>query len=457
MTSLAQSIGAGTTPRRPPGPKGWPILGVAPHLLKDPLRLFDRVSRDFGDVTYLRGAGVYLVTDPELLQKIIIDDERNFSKNPEIMEKISPAIGEGLSTLIGQQWRQHRRIANPAFTRRSVESFVPIFHQSIRETMEKWDAQDGAEIDVTEEMKRLTLRIVIRCLFSTDIDAFSDEIIANLGLLQEYSVYRLWAPIKLPEFVPSPRIARYRRAKSFMERLIDGIIARRHAAGDVERRDLLFFLMNARDPETGAGFSDRKVRHEVMNMFLAGHETTANAVAFGLYLLATHGSVADRLRSELDGSAATDPSADDLARLDLNSRVLQESLRLYPSSWAMSRMALADYVYRDFLIPKGADIMIAQWCIHRSHRLWEAPAEFDPDRFLPARFEKLHKFAYLPFGAGARKCIGVHLAEAEGRMILAMLMRRYAFEPTENTRLNLVARLFMTSDPGVRLRIRRRA
>ncbi|WP_103258049.1 cytochrome P450 [Tabrizicola aquatica] len=444
------------TLRRPPGPADDQAEAVAHQLMDNPLTLFDAITRDYGEIAFLPGVNIYAVTDPELVQKIILDDAGNFSKNPEVMDKISPAIGKGLSTLIGPQWKKHRRMANPVFTRLSVSTFFDIFRQSIGETMADWDQQSGSEVDVTEEMKRLTLRIVIRCLFSTDIDAFSKEIIKNLELLQLYSVYRLWSPVQQAEDENDPRIKAFYAARQFMEEMIDGIIRQRRNTPKAGRPDLLSLLMDARDPETGEGLEDEKIRHEVMNMFLAGHETTANAVAFGFYLLASNPEFADRLRAELDPVAIETLDFTGLFALDLNDRAFRESLRLFPSSWAMSRICLKDYVFKDYLIPKGADLIIAQWCMHRSERLWENASAFDPDRFLPDRFAKIHKFAYIPFGAGGRKCIGMHLAESEGRMILAMLARSYTFHVTENTRLNLRARLFMTSDPGVRLRVEKR-
>jgi cytochrome P450 len=443
-------------PRRPPGPSEDKAEAVALKLMDNPLTLFDEIAQNYGEIAYLPGVNIYAVMDPELVQKIILDDAKNFSKNPEVMDKISPAIGKGLSTLIGPQWKKHRRLANPAFTRVSVATFFDIFRQSIRETMDEWDVKSGTEIDVTEEMKRLTLRIVIRCLFSTDIDAFSKEIVENLELLQLYSVYRLWSPTQRAEDENDPQIQSFHNARTFMENMIDGIIQHRHQNPDVERTDLLSLLMGARDAETHESLSDEKIRHEVMNMFLAGHETTANAVAFGFYLLAAHPAFAQRLQRELDPIDIDDIDFTRLFEMDLNDRMFRESLRMFPSSWAMSRLCLKDYVYKEYLIPKGADVLIAQWCMHRSDRLWENASTFDPDRFLPHRFSKIHKFAYIPFGAGGRKCIGMHLAESEGRMIMAMLARSYNFYVTENTRLHLRARLFMTSDPGVRLKVEKR-
>jgi cytochrome P450 len=439
-----------------PSARGWPIVGVAPQLLRDPLKLVSAVMREHGELVRLEGLNTYLVADADLVRAIMIDDPQSFSKNPETMKKISPAIGAGLSTLTGAEWSKHRKLANPVFAKRNVSTFMPIFHRSIRETIAEWDASDGQIVDVTAQMKKLTLRIVIRCLFSTDIDAFSHEIMTSLQTLQHYSVYRLWSPLQLPEYVPTPRVRRYKRAKAFMERMVDRIIARRHELGHQGPDDLLSLLMAARDADTGEPLPDEKVRHDIMNMFLAGHETTANAVAFALYLLAGDPAQAERLWREVEPTEDSDLEYEQLLSLSFNSRVFQESLRLYPSSWAMSRVVLQDYRFRGQLLPKGADLLVSQWCLHRNPRYWRDPERFDPDRFLPERLEQVHKFAYIPFGAGGRKCIGVNLAEAEGRMILAMLARRYRFELTSKTSFALVARLFMSAEPGIALRVSRR-
>jgi len=452
ISSIEPDVGL----QQPPGPPIEDGVKVATDLMADPLMLVQEATNSFGEIVFLPGVDMYLITEPDLLKKIIIDDEKIFSKSPEVMEKISPAIGKGLSTLIGPEWKKHRRMATPAFTRQSVTGFFDIFRDSIQETMEEWDSAGDGEIDITEQMKRLTLRIVIRCLFSTDIDAYSKKVIESLELLQAYSVYRLWSPNQLPETSDDPLIRSYRNARIYMEGLIDEIIANRHATQNEGRTDLLSLFMIARDPETGDALSDEKVRHEVMNMFLAGHETTANAVAFGFYLLAKHPEILKNLQNELKGVDLSKVQFDDLHALDLTDRTFKESLRLFPSSWGMSRVCLEDYAYGDYLIPKGADIIVAQWCLHRSERHWENAEVFDPDRFLPERIKNVHKYAYMPFGAGARKCVGVHLADCEGRMIIAMLAQNYDFHITEKTELNLKARLFMTSDPGVTLGISKR-
>ncbi|WP_123426866.1 cytochrome P450 [Pseudomonas brassicacearum] len=423
------------------------------YMFKDPLGLTTKALEKYGDIVYLRGIDGYLVADAAFIEDMLIGNERFFSKSAETMEKISPAIGSGLSTLIGDQWKRQRKIANPSFTKRSVDGFSYVFHECIDEMFAEWEERNERVLDITLEMKKLTLRIVIKCLFSTDISRFSDSVTSALEVLQEYSMMKLWSPQTLSD---SDERA-YENAKESIDTIIYQIIHDRRAAPATEHQDLLGMYMSAIYDDTGEGMSDVQLRHEVMNLFLAGHETTANGVAFALYLLATHAAEQEKLSAEVDerlkGKICT---LEDLKGLEYTERVFKESLRLYPSSWGMSRVALEDYRYKNYVFPKGSDFIIAQWGLHRNQNYWEDPLKFDPDRFTADRIKAVHKYAYLPFGAGARKCIGVHLAEAEGRTILVRIAQRYSLNVTSGSEPQLKARLFMTSEPGLKLELIKR-
>ena len=416
------------------------------YMLKDPLGLTTRALEKYGNIVYLRGINGYLIADAPFIESMLIGDERFFSKSAETMEKISPAIGNGLSTLIGDEWKRQRKIANPSFSKRSVDAFGNVFHECINEMFDEWDARSEGVLDTTQEMKKLTLRIVIKCLFSTDILRFSSDVTAALEVLQEYSLLKLWSPAS----ISATDEQAYENAKKKIDAIIYTIIHDRRQNKTVQHNDLLSMYMSAVYEDTGEGMTDIQLRHEVMNLFLAGHETTANGVAFALYLLANNSREQQRLHEEVEaelGNALC--TLEDLKRLDYTDWVFKESLRLYPSSWGMSRVVLEDYQYQNYLFPKGADFIVAQWGLHRNPEYWQEPLKFDPERFAPERIKHVHKYAYLPFGAGARKCIGIHLAEGEGKTILVRIAQRYELRAVDGNEPTLKARLFMTSEPGV--------
>lgn len=428
-----------------------PLFNDPEEIVNDPLKLTTKAIEKYGKIVYLKSTDSYIIVDADFLEEMLIHNEKYFSKSQETMDKISPAIGSGLSTLIGHDWKRQRKLANPSFTKKSVGQFFEVFHDCLDEMFNKWDANDSSTINITSEMKHLTLRIVIKCLFSTDIIKFSDDVSAALEILQEHSINNLWTP----HLITESQTQDYEDAKASIDSVIYDIITTRRKNGNKGKTDLLSMYMSAIYEDTNRGMDDTQLRHEIMNLFLAGHETTANGVSFALYLLASNPDIEDRFSNEIDNTIGKKnrPSMDEIKSLDLTSRIFKESLRLYPSSWAMSRVVTENYRYKDYIFPKGSEFIIAQWGLHRTSDYWEDPLKFDPDRFLLENFKKIHKFAYMPFGAGARKCIGVHLAEAEGQTILARIGQRYNLEATEKTVVNTRAKLFMTSAPGIELKI----
>ncbi|HYO70293.1 MAG TPA: cytochrome P450, partial [Archangium sp.] len=367
-----------TTATKIPAPKGWPLLGVAPEMLRNPLPLITRLTRDYGDVVYMPGVDTYLVSEPELVKIMLLDAEEYFTKSPKVMKKLSPAIGAGLSTLSGDTWKRQRRMANPAFSRASIVTFEGIMQKAISEAIADWDGRVGQTLDVTGEMKRLTLRIVLMCLFSADISSRADEIIENLDILQRYSVHLLWSMMPLPEFIPTRRNREYQKARAALDGIIYGIIGERRKNGNHDRKDLLAMYMSAVDEETGEGMSNEQLRNELMNLFLAGHDTTANGLAFTFYLLSRHPEALKRVDEERDavlGSRMV--TNEDLPQLNYARWSFEESLRIYPPTFAMSRTSIRELRHKEYVIPAGSNIFVCQWALHRNPRLWEDPERFD--------------------------------------------------------------------------------
>ena len=439
-----------------PVASGWPVVGLIPEMLNDPLTLMSRLSRQYGRIVYMPGVDSYMIADPELMRLIVLDSEDNFIKSPKVMGKIQVAVGSGLSTLNGDKWKRQRRMSNTAFTPQSIAGFEPIFHEQIAKTMADWESRIGQNIDVTMEMKRLTLRIVLLGLFSTDVTGRADALIGHLDVLQDYAVYILWSLLPLPEIVPTRRNREYRESKQAMDQEIYRIIGERRRTGNAGKDDLLATYMSA-VTDDGTGMSNTELRHELMNLFLGGHDTTANSIAFTLYFLSKFPEIRDRLEQELEEVlGGRMPTVKDIPQLSYLQCVYNEALRLYPPSFAMSRTTVQPIEFEGYVIPAGANLLLSLWSMHRDPELWEDPERLDPERFTPERSAGRHKFAFIPFGAGPRICIGAKLARMEANMILASMLQKFRFEGRPGYTPTLLTRLFVTAEPGVSLRLEHR-
>lgn len=283
-------------------------------------------------------------------------------------------------------------------------------------------------MDVAQEMMHLTLQIVAEALFSTDISASVGDVEQVLPTLLEYVTYRSLHPLALPERYPTPRNRRFLRARNKLDRLVYRLIEERRTSDD-HPSDLLSMLLDAQDEETGERMTDEQLRDEVMTILLAGHETTAVALAWTWYLLAQHPQVEQKLHAELDAVlAGRTPTLEDLPRLSYTRMVIEEVMRLYPPAWAIVRQAAVDDDLHGFRIPAKSPVIVMPYVTHRHPDFWERPNAFEPERFAPGRDVEHHKFAYFPFGGGPRQCIGNNFALMEAQLILATLAQHYTLD-----------------------------
>lgn len=388
-----------------------------------------RAALELGDVVRFELPHVtgHLVAHPDLVQQVLVDQHRLFTKQTRGYEKLRAFLGNGLVTSEGDFWLRQRRIAQPAFHKKRIAGFATSMVEAAEDTARRWErpARDGTPIDVAAEMSRLTLRIAGETLLSTDpsdkANAVSDALTTVLHEAND-RINHPWSP---PERWPTARNRRFRAAARQLDDIVLDIIERRRRGAE-SRDDLLQMLLEARDPETGAGMDDPQLRDEVMTMFLAGHETTANALAWTFVLLSRFPSVARALHEEAAQVLGDRPAtAEDLPRLELTKRVLQESMRLYPPVWVVGRAPSEDVEIGAYDVPRGTLVFVSQWVMHRHPRHWDDPEGFDPDRWLPERARAQHRYQYFPFAAGPRMCIGAGFAMMEGQLILATLARRY--------------------------------
>ena len=403
----------------PPGPRGYPLVGVLPKIWRDPLLFFSEVAREHGPVARV-GLGkftLYLLSRPEPIQRVLQDNAQNYWKGAGLAAA-EPVMGKGLATSEGELWQRQRKLMQPAFARRGIPDLFGVMDGALDELLTRWseEARRGRPVEVVSEASALTQELIFRCLFGGDLGADAGALSAALVEANEFINAAAWSFLPIPEKIPTPRRIRFKRALATLDRVVYGAITRRRQRGVSEDTpDLLDRLLAASD-EAG-GMDDRQARDEIMTLFVAGHDTTAGALAWTLLLMAQHPALADQV-------AAADPSEAG----GIVSRVIQESMRLYPPAWVIVRTPYEPDELCGYEVPKDAPLLISQWVVHRHPEVWPDPLRFDPDRWLPERSEGRPRFAYFPYGAGRRLCIGKPFADAAIARSVAAVCRRFRLE-----------------------------
>lgn len=411
----------------PPGPRSW-IPGANLRALQyRPLDFLAGLARDYGDAAHFRigPQQMFFFSDPELVREVLVTRNASFMKGLAL-QRTKVVLGEGLLTSEGELHRRQRRLAQPAFHRQRIQRYAEVMIERAARTRERW--RDGEELDVAHEMMRLTLAVVAKTLFDADVDDEADEIgtsLTELLLMFPLLVHPLSNFLRK---LPLPQVRRFDRALARLDRTIYTIIEERRRSGE-DRGDLLSMLLLAQDEEGDGGtMTDTQVRDETMTLFLAGHETTANALAWTWYELARNPEVERALQRELDAVlGASLPEPADYAKLPYTEMVIAESMRLHPPAWGVGRYALEDVPIGKWTVPRKGLVIVSPYVTHRLPRLWPDPDRFDPLRFTPEQKQSRPKLAYFPFGAGPRVCIGESFAWMEGVLILATLAQRWRF------------------------------
>jgi cytochrome P450 len=444
--------------RAPPGPPPRLLFGTLPEFRADPIGFLLGIPRRYGPVARLgiRRRNVYLVSDPAGIKRILQDNADNYGRKTRSVAALRTTLGDGLLTITGPTWRRNRRLAQPAFHKQRLGGFAATMADASTAFAERLrragQGEGGASFDLVPELARLTLQILGRCLFSRDLADEADAVGRALTVVLHHTIERVQKLLPIPIGVPTPKNLRFRTALRALDQVVMSLIdERRRAAqggdGDAGGGDLLAMLLAARDEESGEGLDDRQLRDEVMTLLLAGHETTAMALAWTFYLLSLHPAARRTLEEELAATlAGRPPTLEDLPRLRYTRMVLEESMRLYPPAWVITRSAEAEDEIGGFRIPAGGIVLVSPYVTHRDPVLWENPEGFDPERFAPERErERDHpRYAYFPFGGGPHLCIGAGFAMMEATIILATV--------AQNLRLDLQPGRPVTVEPLVTLR-----
>ena len=412
----------------PPGPKLSPLNQLIYRPGRNPLEFFTNLARTYGDIAAYRMGGeqIFFVNAPQYVRDILVTHNRLFMKGRGL-QRTKRLLGEGLLTSEDPIHLRQRRLMQPAFHRDRIAAYAATMVSYADRLRSGWS--DGATFDMAHEMSHLTLLIVGKTLFDADVESQARDVgEAMTGLMNSFWTLMLPFGEQLQR-LPIPHLRRGRKARERLDAIVYGLIRERRAnLGD--RGDLLSMLLMAQDDEDkGRGMTDRQVRDEAMTIFLAGHETTANALTWTWYLLSQFPDVERRLHEEIDRVLGGRlPTVADVDRLPYTMRIVTESMRLYPPAWLLGRRAIDEYRIGGYRLPPRSIIIMSQWIVHRDPRHYRDPEQFDPDRWTPEFKAALPRFAYFPFGGGPRQCIGESFAWMELVLLVATIAQRWTFD-----------------------------
>ena len=432
---------------RIPGPGGMEMFFSIPRAQRDPLGFLYECARRYGDLTRFKAGSqlAYFVNSPSAIKRILQDNHRNYTKDTIQYRQLALVAGRGLLTSDGEFWLSPRRLMQPAVRPRRIEGMARAIVSATTNMLTEWQHRLPEDmpgiVDVDAEMLRLTLEIAGLTLFSIDLSRDAPRLTQAVLTALDHIVYRASNFLALPASSPTPRNRRFRAALDALNDTVRGLLeARRRqmAAQDELPDDLLSALLKAVDAETGQQLDDQAVRDEVLTLLIAGHETTASALTWGLHLLATHPEAQEKLRREIAQTiGARAPQYSDLPRLTWCRQALEETLRLYPPAWLITRRAIQADQLDGHTIPAGAIVIISPYVIHRHPAYWAEPDQFKPERFAPGQGDQpWPRFAYIPFGGGPRVCIGQNFGVVEAMLIVAALAQQFWFEPEQTAGSN---------------------
>lgn len=451
MTSHLHSAEHRTLPAKsqtPPGPRGHWLWGNVSGFRANRIHFMSQVATDYGGIVKLRlvHRRIWIVTEPAVIESVLITRAREFRKHFAL--RLNPGVlSNGLLTSEGDFWLRQRRLAQPAFLKPQIATYVPTFVEHTLRVLARWHV--GENRDILQEMMSLTLGIASRTLFGADGDEHAARVRAALEVTQEEFVLKLSRLVQIPRWLPTSGNRRLSQAIHDLDEIVYDFIHQRRVSGG-RHDDLLSRLLHARDDMDHTGMTDKQLRDECLTIFLAGQETTALALSWTWYLLATHPEAAARIYAEVDEVlGGRVPTIDDLHRLPEVEHALLESMRLYPPAFIVGREALADMELGGYFCPRGTTILMPQAVVHRDPRYFTNPDNFDPTRWRGDFEKRLPRGAYFPFGGGPRVCIGNTFAMVEMTMVLALIAQKFRFNLIPGHSVTPSQQFTLRPSPGV--------
>jgi cytochrome P450 len=434
MTDTAAPVAPPRKGRPIPGPRGNPVLGSIRDIQRDNVQTFMDAWREYGDIVHFRGPlTIDLLVHPDYVQRVLRDNYANYPRPDFVADKLKSIVGEGLVAAEGERWQAARRSSQPAFHPELITDSARIFTESTEEMLAGWEdlAARGEPFDAKSEMMHLTLTNLGKALFKANWSEQVSRVEPIVALALSHTHKRLTSPVD-PQRFPLKSTKAFNAGLADLDRIIFGVIDERRRDAD-GGTDLISILLQVKD-ENGQGLTNEQVRDEVIGFFIAGHETVSSALSWTWYLLSQNPESWRRLRAEVDDVlGGRTPTAEDVPKLEYTTRVLLESMRLYPPIFVLMRCAKEDDEVGGYHVPAGSNIVLCAYVTHRHPDFWENPEGFDPDRFTPERSAGLHRMAYFPFSGGPRKCIGNSFAMMQMPIVLAMVTQRFrlALRPDE--------------------------
>jgi cytochrome P450 len=440
-----------------PGPSPLAVPGLLRKLWFDRLAMLTDAASEFGDVVkFAMGPKtLYFFNHPDHAKHVLSDNPANYHKGLGLAEARRRILGDGLLTSEDEVWKRQRRIIAPAFRRDRLAGFTSVVTDAGEALVGRLSAQVGGTVDLSEEMTRLTMSVLGKSLLAADLSP-----LRMLGpafeVAQDQAMFEMVSLGAVPLWLPLPRNYRFRRAKGQLEDAVEVLVSGRAHAGGRDGTDLLSMLAAAYQDDPDARKRWRVMRDELVTILLAGHETTASTLSWTWYLLSRDPKAAAAIHAEaVEVLGDRTPDHEDLARLPYTTTVIQEAMRLYPPVWGLTRKSVAADEIDGYRVPAGADVMISPYTLHRHPGFWTEPNEFRPERFATSAAVTTHRYAYIPFGAGPRVCVGSHLGMMEATLIAAMVARDFRFELPAGARAEPEAMLSLRVRGGLPVRVRR--
>lgn len=438
-----------------PGPSGIPGVGVVGDIRKDPLGYFVGLQKEYGAmVPYRVGLdSILMLNAPQHIRHVLQDRHENYRKS-KFYQPLRPILGDGIFLSEGASWLSQRRTLNKGFHGPDFDVFAQKIVTAAQSMIDRWEGycDRGDSIDVAAEMMHIALDGVARALFNLRIDGDHKDIYDGLTQTLGDAERRVWSIFPTPRWLPTSANRAYKKALARLDAITYRIIAQRRADPSPPD-DMLSGLIEAYGDDRAG---DRLLRDQVLSVLLSGHETTANALAWVWYVLARHPDIEQRVRQEVDALGDAPLGFDTLQKLSYTSRVFEETLRLYPPVWTLSRQAIEDDEIGAVRVPKGTVVMVSPYVVHRNPELWENPNVFDPDRFLPGRAAGRPRLAYFPFGGGPRVCLGNRFAMMEAPLVIAAVTQRFHLSQVAPCIIAPEPMITLRPKGGVKMSLRRR-
>jgi len=440
---------------RAPGPKFNMAFHLAIRSPKESLIMLQSLEQKYGDVAGFRFGpfDVTFVANPDYIEQVLLNRETYIKINEPT--GLRYLLGNGLLTNEGDFWLKQRRLIQPIFHKQRLEFFSSMIADATGEMLAEWEKKQGRTTDIFSEMNSLTLDVVNRTLFSTNIKGESEKI--SNAITNILKAFRRRAQfLRVPLWLPVPNHLRIRYYRQVLYETIEKIIGSRKLLTD-QPNDLLTMLMEVEDADTRERMTEQQLRDEVLTIFIAGHETTANALTFAIYLLSKHPEAKAKLQQEADEVLKDGKiSFEQLGKLEYTTMVAKEAMRLYPPAWIMPRQVAQEDSIGGYQVKKGDMVIVSPFVMHKSSRFWENPDTFRPERFQPEHMRGKPRYAYFPFGGGARLCVGNNFAMMELQIILAKIYRQYDLQVPDNFTIDLFPSVTLRPDSRVPVKVIKR-